>query len=56
VELSTDQKGAIAELAIAHAALKLGVDVYRPVAEGGRYDLIFGMGETSQKTSSSPLD
>jgi hypothetical protein len=38
--LTTDQKGAVAELAIAHEATKLGVGVYRPVAEGGRYDLI----------------
>jgi hypothetical protein len=42
--MTTDQKGAIAEVAIALAALRLGVDVYRPVAEGGRYDLIFGVG------------
>jgi hypothetical protein len=39
--LSTDQKGAVAELAIAAAAVQLGIDVYRPVGEGGRYDLIF---------------
>ena len=39
--MTTDQKGAVAELAIALAAVKLGIDVYRPVAEGGRYDLIF---------------
>ena len=39
--LSTDQKGAIAELAIAALAVELGVGVYRPVAEGGRYDLVF---------------
>jgi hypothetical protein len=39
--LTTDQKGPIAELAIAFAAAKLGIDVYRPVQEGGRYDLIF---------------
>jgi hypothetical protein len=42
--LSTNQKGAIAETAIIHAAVKLGVDVYRPVVEGGRYDLIFDLG------------
>ena len=42
--LSTDQKGAIAETAIAHAALRAGLGVYRPVAEGGRYDLIFDVG------------
>jgi hypothetical protein len=42
--LTTDQKGAIAETAITHEALKLGVDVYRPCFEGGRYDLIFVLG------------
>ena len=40
--LSTNQKGAIAETAITAAATRLGIDVYRPVAEGGRFDLIFG--------------
>ena len=39
--LTTDQKGNIAELAIARAAIELGIDVYRPVGEGGRYDMIF---------------
>jgi hypothetical protein len=39
--MTTDQKGAIAEACIAAAAIKLGIDVYRPVAEGGRYDMIF---------------
>ena len=38
--LTTDQKGAIAESAVAHEAIKLGVGVYRPLVEGGRYDLI----------------
>ena len=42
--LTTDQKGAIAETAIIHAAIKLGVNVYRPVMEGGRYDMIFEVG------------
>ena len=42
--MTTNQKGAIAETAIALAAIKLGIDVYRPVVEGGRYDLIFGVG------------
>ncbi|MGH3007588.1 MAG: group I intron-associated PD-(D/E)XK endonuclease [Gaiellaceae bacterium] len=42
--MTTDQKGAIAETAVAHAAVKLGIDVYRPIAEGGRYDLIFDLG------------
>jgi PD-(D/E)XK endonuclease len=39
--LTTDQKGNIAETAIVAAAVKLGTDVYRPVGEGGRYDMIF---------------
>ena len=42
--MTTDQKGAIAETAIALAAMKLGVEVYRPVGEGGRCDLILGIG------------
>jgi PD-(D/E)XK endonuclease len=41
VELSTDQKGAIAETAIVHAAVKIGIEVYVPVASGGRYDVVF---------------
>ncbi|MFN2469879.1 MAG: group I intron-associated PD-(D/E)XK endonuclease [Gaiellaceae bacterium] len=42
--LTTDQKGAVAETAIVARAVRLGIDVYRPVAEGGRYDLIFELG------------
>jgi hypothetical protein len=41
--LTTNQKGAIAEAAIALAAVKLGIDVYSPLHEGGRYDLIFDL-------------
>ena len=41
--MSTNQKGAIAETAITLAALEAGIDVYRPVAEGGRFDLIFAL-------------
>jgi PD-(D/E)XK endonuclease len=44
--LTTDQKGNIAEVAIALAARKLGIDVYWPIGEGGRYDLIFDLGGT----------
>jgi PD-(D/E)XK endonuclease len=44
VELTTDQKGAIAEAAVVLAAIKLGVPVYRPVAEGLRHDMIFLLG------------
>ena len=42
--LTSDQKGNIAETAIVAAAVKLGIDVYRPVGEGGRYDMIFELG------------
>jgi PD-(D/E)XK nuclease superfamily protein len=38
--MTTDQKGAIAEAAIACEAIKLGVGVFRPLADE-RYDLIF---------------
>jgi hypothetical protein len=44
--LTTDQKGAIAEAAIACHATKLGVGVYKPMFEGGRYDLILDVGST----------
>jgi hypothetical protein len=43
VELSTDQKGAIAESAIVHAAIKLGIGVFRPLSDGERYDLILNL-------------
>ena len=42
--LTTDQKGAIAESAVIHAAIKHGAGVYRPAMEGGRYDLILELG------------
>jgi hypothetical protein len=42
--LTPSRKGAIAETAIALQAIKLGVDVYAPIAEGGRCDLIFACG------------
>ena len=41
--LTTDQKGAIAELAIARAAALLGVGVFKPLTDGERYDLIFDL-------------
>ena len=43
MELSSDQKGAIAESAIVHAAIKLGLAVFRPLTDGDRYDLIFNL-------------
>jgi hypothetical protein len=39
--LTTDQKGAAAELAIAHTAAELGVGVFKPLTDGERFDLIF---------------
>jgi hypothetical protein len=43
-ELTTNQKGAAAEWAIIHVATRLGVEIYRPIFEGGRYDLVFAIG------------
>jgi prevent-host-death family protein len=42
--LTSNDKGNIAEAAIALEAIKLGIDVLKPVAEHGRYDLAFDMG------------
>jgi hypothetical protein len=42
-DMTTDQKGAIAETAIAAAAVKLGIGVARPLAPE-RYDFIFDLG------------
>ena len=41
--LSTNQKGAIAETGILHIATKLGIEVYVPAIEHGRYDMIFDL-------------
>jgi hypothetical protein len=43
--LTSNEKGNIAELAIAFEATKLGVQVLKPLAEHGRYDLAFDLGE-----------
>jgi prevent-host-death family protein len=43
--MTSNRKGAIAEAAIALAATKLGVPVLKPVAEHGRYDLGFEVGD-----------
>jgi prevent-host-death family protein len=42
---STNHKGAVAEAVITVHAIKLGVDVLKPVAEHARYDLAFDLGE-----------
>jgi len=41
--LSTDQKGSIAEIMLAAQAIKLGIDVYKPVNDGTRCDLVFDL-------------
>ena len=48
--LSTNQKGAIAEAAVIKEAIQLGMDVYRPVVEGRRYDLILDTGARLLRT------
>ena len=42
--MTTNQKGAIAETAITHEAVRLGIGVSRPVLDL-RYDLIFDVGK-----------
>jgi hypothetical protein len=42
--LTTNEKGSIAEQAIVLAAIRAGAFVLRPLAEGGRYDLIIDIG------------
>lgn len=43
MELTTDQKGAIAEAAVAFTAIRLGIGVLRPLSDGHRYDLVFDL-------------
>jgi len=43
VVFTPDEKGAIAELAVAHAASKLHIGVFKPLTDGERYDLIFDL-------------
>jgi prevent-host-death family protein len=43
--LNSNDKGNIAEAAIALEAMKLGIEVLKPVAEHGRYDLAFNLGD-----------
>jgi prevent-host-death family protein len=42
--MTSNRKGAIAEMKIATAAIELGVPVLRPMTEHGRYDLGFELG------------
>jgi prevent-host-death family protein len=41
---NTDHKGAVAELAVATAAAKIGVGVLKPLVDHARYDLLFDIG------------
>jgi prevent-host-death family protein len=43
--MDSNRKGAIAEAAIELAAVRLGIPVLKPVAEHGRYDLGFEVGD-----------
>jgi prevent-host-death family protein len=43
--MDTNRKGAVAEAAIALAAIRLGIPVLKPMAEHGRYDLGFELGD-----------
>jgi hypothetical protein len=44
MQLTSTQKGGVAELKIAAEAADLGIDVYRPMVDGARSDLIFDIG------------
>jgi hypothetical protein len=44
-DLTPSQKGAVAEAAIAAAAMRLALLVLRPLSDGGRYDLAVDIGE-----------
>jgi hypothetical protein len=43
VELTTSQKGAVAESAITTAIMELGLTVLRPLCEGRRYDIVIDL-------------
>ena len=44
-DLTPSRKGAIAEAAIVHECVKLGLEVLRPFGEGRRYDLVIDTGD-----------
>jgi hypothetical protein len=45
IELTRSQKGAAAEAEIAAAAIRLRLQVLRPLGEGWRYDLVIDIGD-----------
>lgn len=54
-ELTPSQKGAAAEAEIAAAAIRMRLQVLRPVGEGGRYDLAIDIGRGCSGCSASGL-
>ena len=44
MELTTDQKGAVAEIAVMREAAELGYGVIRPITDGHPYDLVLEVG------------
>jgi hypothetical protein len=42
-DLTPSQKGAVAEAAVTHATMELGLTVLRPLSEGRRYDLVIDL-------------
>jgi hypothetical protein len=53
VKMNPNQRGAIAETAIALEAIRAGVEVYKPLSEHARADLVFGIGHDSSAFSAS---
>jgi hypothetical protein len=51
--LRPTDKGNIAEAHIAAAAIELGIDVYKPLNEGGRADLVLDIGDEFFASSAS---
>jgi len=51
--LTSNDKGNIAEAAIALEAVKLGIDVLKPVAEHGRYDLALELAAGCSESSAN---
>jgi hypothetical protein len=50
----THQRGAVAEAAITLAAIRVGIDVFKPASDGERYDLIFDLRPGSSVSNVRP--
>lgn len=48
--MTTNQKGSVAEVAIAAEAMKLGIGVWLPLSDHERYDLILAVGDRLVRT------